>query len=323
MKKVLIGILIVALIGVIIGVVVMDFSSNKLDQIPKSKYLLNIDSIKGSGGYPVNYEEFKQFAFDADKLAALDVNQGLIYVAYDSIVKCINRDGDEQSTYFTDGDVKSVKCITDNRLIVLYRNYFSIYDSLGNVVFQEAKQALKSVYTSAAYNDEFIFIADAGNRRVKKYDLNGTFISDFEGIYNSTNDKKGFIIPSPYFDLAINQEDELWVVNPGRHAIQHYSSNGDLVNYWEQIGNHIEGFTGCCNPSHLAIFDDGRFVTAEKGIVRIKVYSKSGELESVVALPKDFEDKAKAPDIAVFGDWIYALDYNSNKLRLFRPKYHE
>ena len=37
-------------------------------------------------------------------------------------------------------------------------------------------------------------------------------------------------------------------------------------------------FFGCCNPAQLAVLPDGRFVTAEKGIPRVKIYSRERPL---------------------------------------------
>ena len=48
----------------------------------------------------------------------------------------------------------------------------------------------------------------------------------------------------------------------------------------------MSDFFGCCNPAHFAILPDGRFVTSEKGIPRIKVYSAQGQFECVVAGPE-------------------------------------
>jgi hypothetical protein len=82
-----------------------------------------------------------------------------------------------------------------------------------------------------------------------------------------------------------------------------------------------EGFSGCCNPAHFTFLPDGRFVTSEKGLVRIKTYKPSGEFEGVVAAPVKFKDEGRAPDIATDSKGnIYALDFDKKMIRVFEPK---
>ena len=83
----------------------------------------------------------------------------------------------------------------------------------------------------------------------------------------------------------------------------------------------IEGFAGCCNPSHFIILEDGSFVTAEKGIARIKIYNRLGNLESVVAAPDQFIEGTVDLDLAVDSrQRIYTLDHKKNSVRIFTKK---
>jgi sugar lactone lactonase YvrE len=112
------------------------------------------------------------------------------------------------------------------------------------------------------------------------------------------------------------------VVNPGKHALEHYSYDGRLLGYWDNASFDIEGFSGCCNPAQISVLPDGSFVTSEKGMVRIKVHKASGELLAVVAPPGKFREAFNAPDLAVTPDGlIYALDMDGHMIRVFR--YHE
>ncbi|MHC4524382.1 MAG: hypothetical protein ACYSU8_02430, partial [Planctomycetota bacterium] len=94
------------------------------------------------------------------------------------------------------------------------------------------------------------------------------------------------------------------------------------------------GFSGCCNPVALAILPDGGFVTAEKGLVRVKVYDADGEFVGVVAGPDQLgwiaplrvcktpeECKSKGFDVAVdSAGRIYVLDTLRNVVRVFEKK---
>ena len=47
-------------------------------------------------------------------------------------------------------------------------------------------------------------------------------------------------------------------------------------------------------PISISLLADGRFVTCEKGLPRVKIYTADGGFESVVAGPESFPENAKA-----------------------------
>jgi hypothetical protein len=80
----------------------------------------------------------------------------------------------------------------------------------------------------------------------------------------------------------------------------------------------IEEFCGCCNPSHIALLDDGSFVTSEKGIARVKVSNRIGKLVSVVAGSDQFTEGTEDLDLAVDSkNRIYVLDPKRKMVRIF------
>ena len=86
----------------------------------------------------------------------------------------------------------------------------------------------------------------------------------------------------------------LRVNNPGRHSVEVYSAKGDLESSWGKATATLStAFCGCCNPVGVALLADGRCVTCEKGLPRVKVYSAQGVFESVVAGPESFPENAQ------------------------------
>jgi sugar lactone lactonase YvrE len=131
----------------------------------------------------------------------------------------------------------------------------------------------------------------------------------------------GFIVPSPYFDVAVAGKDRLWIVNPGRRRVESYTFDGRILAHWGKASPKIEGLCGCCNPTHIALLPDGRLVTSEKGLPRVKVYSADGELLSVVAPPAAFADAAAGLDVAADSQGrVYVLDPIARKVRVFVRK---
>ena len=151
----------------------------------------------------------------------------------------------------------------------------------------------KAVLTAIAVGPQRVFVADAGQRVVHVLDLEGRTVGRI-GAVDPDRNMPGFVIPSPYFDLVAGPDETLWVVNPGMRRIESYSFAGELQSMWGHAGGGIADFFGCCNPAHLARLPDGRFVTSEKGIPRIKVYSDTGEFQHVVAGPSELGVSASA-----------------------------
>jgi hypothetical protein len=144
----------------------------------------------------------------------------------------------------------------------------------------------------------------------------------------------GLIVPSPYLDVKLGRDGLLRVNNPGRHCVQVFTPAGDLEFSWGKPSLAIEGFCGCCNPVGLALFSDGRCVTCEKGVPRVKVYSTQRSLEAVVAGPELFRENGRPGQVSDRADGtlggldaavdsqgnIYILDLVAGDVRVMKPK---
>jgi hypothetical protein len=83
----------------------------------------------------------------------------------------------------------------------------------------------------------------------------------------------------------------------------------------------LDGFCGCCNPSHLALTPDGKFITSEKGLPRVKVYDRAGRFECVVAGPDRFARDTVGLDVAVDSTGrILVLDPAAGAVRVFEKR---
>jgi len=162
-----------------------------------------------------------------------------------------------------------------------------------------------------------IFIADAGRKLVHIYGWDGKFITSL-GRRETNDGVPWFIVPSPYFDLAIDNNDKLWVANPGKHELDQYALDGELISSWDATSTGLEGFCGCCNPIHFALTSTNEFVTSEKGLVRVKMYSDTGVFQTIVAGPDSFDRNALKLDIAVdSNNRILVLDSAAGKVIIF------
>jgi hypothetical protein len=176
--------------------------------------------------------------------------------------------------------------------------------------------------TSIIVCEADLFAADAGNRVVCQIRLaDGAILREIGRPGAAAEPGRGFVVPSPYFDVAPGADDSLWVVNPGHHRLENYAANGTLLRSWQRIGSEVADFCGCCNPIHIAILPDGSFLTAEKGIPRVKVHDPDGEFRELVAGPEAFDEGTIPGDVAMVPDGrVLVLDPVRRQIRVFQRK---
>ncbi|MFC1582795.1 hypothetical protein ACFL4W_04580, partial [Planctomycetota bacterium] len=237
---------------------------------------------------PVGIEKPKGIARD---------RQGRLYIAGRSVL-ILKADGSQLAAFDLPAPATCVAVDPDGLICIGFQDGVAVYNAEGKPQSVWENHGEKARLSSIAADDTHVFAADSGLRRVTRYDKSGKVLSRIDG-RNGDGASKGFIIPSPYFDLFLDDEDSLWVVNPGRHVLQNYSADGLLRSSWGQPGNEaIEGFCGCCNPANFTMLADGRFVTAEKGMVRVKLYAQDGTFKGVIAGADAFHPQTKGLDLA-------------------------
>jgi outer membrane protein assembly factor BamB len=320
MKKSVIYIFVSLILVIILVIIIGDFRSTRPDRMSGNPFKLDIDRVEAVDPGLITYRETRNYRINARQAGGIAVADEKIYLVADTFLQVIDHDG-RQVLKINLPEPSS--CLVVNRggdMVVGFRNSLALFDPTGEEKWRSEALDERAVITALALKEGIIFAADAGNRAVHRFTTGGRY----EGSFNSKTSiegNHGFIIPSPYFDLDVTPDGELWVVNPGKHALENYTDEGELRSYLENVSPEIDGFSGCCNPAHIAIMADGSFLTSEKGVVRIKIHKPSGELSTVVAPPDQFKEDGDAPDVAVDGDGIvYALDYDRNMIRIFEPK---
>jgi hypothetical protein len=319
MNKKTISVIVTIAILAIIAVFVMDYLSKRPDKLGANPYKLDVAEYEEVEASLIHFKETKNFLVENENPGGIDVSNELIFLCGENFLQLIAHNGIQKLFVELEGSGTCVKAI-DEIIYVGFHDHIETYSIRGEMLAKWDVPGENCVFTSLAIMDDVIYVADAGNRRVLRYDLSGKLLGEFEGKAESAAGH-GFIVPSPNFDLITNAYGELWVVNPGKHALENYTNEGVMRGFWEANTMDVDGFAGCCNPAEIAVFEDGSFVTSEKGLVRIKVHDQSGKLVSVVAAPDKFEKEGKAPEVAVDGKGnVYALDFDRKMVRVFEPK---
>jgi hypothetical protein len=256
----------------------------------------------------------------------------LIFLGGDQAVKALNHDGELQFTVPLVERPQAMMPMADGRLLIALLNRLEVYDHSGRQLLKGESLGDRVFLTSVAAGGGHIFAADAGNREVIRCDADGRVLARF-GRAGAKDGTPGFVVPSPYFDLNFGADGLLWVANTGRHRLEAYTPEGQFELSWGSTSMAVEGFCGCCNPVHFTRLADGRFVTSEKGLNRIKLHDAKGKFTGVVAGPetlvKDLELARQACANCQIGfgfdvacdskDRVLALDPATKTIRVFTP----
>ncbi len=226
--------------------------------------------------------------FSGSSSIAID-SQGSIYIAGDRAVRVFNQGGNLLREIILDDMPRSLFLTEEDSLYIAMRDHVKVFDNQFKQTANWKNLSPRSVLTSIAVSKDHVFVADAGNRVVIHYDAEGKILN-YIGKKDNDRNIPGFVVPSPYFDLAVAPDGLLRVANPGRHRIEAYTFDGDFEFAWGKPTVRIEGFCGCCNPVSFAILDDESFITCEKGLLRVKVYEPTGDFRAVVAGPEQLAE---------------------------------
>lgn len=282
--------------------------------------------------------------FESTHALVVDSN-GYIYVAGDNAIRVFEDNGNilhkieltEAPRSLTIQSFDANNASESKRIYVTMKDHVEIFNDRGKRLARWWDLGDDAVLTGIAVSKNNVFVADAGNRVVLRYDKTGTIINRI-GRKDKDRNIPGFVIPSPYFDIAVGRDGLLRVVNPGIHKIEAYTFEGDLEFSWGAFSADTEGFCGCCNPVNFAILRgadpsgaDDSFVTCEKGLTRVKIYDPVGKFVGVVAGPEQLVEGGKVEicdtpakcrlggfDVAVdAGGRIFVLDTIENIVRIF------
>ena len=282
----------------------------------------------------VTYEEVKRWKVayaEARRIALAPAGQ--LLVAAGNYLTAFNEEGERGFEIALTEPARAMAATAEGSIYIGLRDHIEVFDDSGQRKTSWDSPGKKTWFTALAVGEHDVFAADSGNRVILRYDRSGKLISRL-GEKNKERNIPGFIVPSPYLDVEIAPDGLLRVNNPGRHRVEAYTVDGDFEFSWGAPAMGITGFCGCCNPINLALLPDGRCVTCEKGLPRVKIYSERGEFESVVAGPESFAENAKACASRGLGDCtrggldavadasgrIFVLDFVTGDVRVMRHK---
>jgi DNA-binding beta-propeller fold protein YncE len=320
MKRKYINILLIILTLGVVFIITKDFIGNKAGKNIENPYKYDLDEYRKVDSTAILYKETITFPINTGSPKGIAVDGKLILVVTEKLFLTFDYSGKELSRSELPDTASCISKGNNGEIWIGLLHSVCSIDLRGKILATWKTFGDRSVITSLAVSDNSIYVADAGNRIVYQCNLKGEIVSKI-GEKNVQKGVPGYVIPSPYCDLAIDDNGFLWVANTGRHTLENYTRDGSLRTSWGMGSTKIDGFFGCCNPAHFAILPDNTFITSEKGIPRIKLYNQDGVFQGIVASPEMFANGWFAPDIAVDTDQrVLALDLDRKQVRIFERK---
>lgn len=315
-QKIFIFLGLALLLAIVIYIAKDLFFTNSSDKTNPYEY--DLEKLKKSDSLLIAYKEVKQIPLDFEEVHGISTDgKDQVYVAGKGKVLVITLEGKTLKTFSIDGTARCIVVNEKGNIYLGMEDHIEIFNPDGKRIASWKAESKNSILTSIATTSKDVFVTDAGEKTVYHYDLSGKLINRI-GEKDPQNNIPGFFVPSPYFDLGIDPQGNLWIVDPGRHTINLFTADGTLVKSWGKASMGVEGFCGCCNPSNIAFLSDGSVITSEKSIERIKVYSAKGEYKYLVAKPDLFEEGTRGLDMAVDSkDRIIVLDPVKKMVRVF------
>lgn len=305
MNKKFIPVLSVLVILVFIGYIIFDVSKTSGSE--------KVDTSKaGKKDIPDAWIITRDFQVSEGKLEAVSVSPGKIYLGGDSFVSCYDNDLKLIWNLKTPAPVTSISNSGDS-VFASTRSQILVINTAGKLLGDWGPFEDSTMITSVTANREYVAFADAGTRIVFILDKGGE-VKKMIG-----QGDKQFVIPSPYFEVVLDRDNTLFTANTGKHRVETRNINGDILSFFGSPGTEPGYFCGCCAPPHFIVIPDG-FVTAEKGINRIKILNKKGEFVEFVNSHNNFIKSVPLDLASVDGKTIYAAYPAESKLYVFNRK---
>jgi hypothetical protein len=273
---------------------------------------------------PLSCEPVRSFC------SGLELFQGIAIDGYDRVylagrggVRVVDGTGTLLREWSTAGTAVAIAVGEEGKVYVAGDTRVEVFDAQGQRLTAWGEEGRDrgqfGVVTGLAVHGMNLYVADAGNRCVHRFAVNGDFITEI-GKRDLEAGVIGIVTPSPYLDCDVDGQGTLHVTNPGRLRVEQYSPNGELLGHWGEAGLKPGQFSGCCNPTNLVLLSDDRIAAADKLPPRVKVYTRQGNLLGRLG-PEHFAKDAAGLDLGVDSQGLlYVADPGSGRVHVFALK---
>lgn len=174
----------------------------------------------------------------------------------------------------------------------------------------------------------FVYVTDAGNHRVQKFNRDGSFMLQWGKKGNGSGE---FIKPT---GIAIGPDGTVYVSDYFADTIQRFTQEGQFLGRWGRSDGELGAFD---SPSGVAVDQEGMVYVVDEYHFRIQAFTEDGKfvttwgkkgkvhvVRSVLnrLIPEDREGEFYYPaHVAVGPDRsIYVADSYNNRVQVFTPE---
>ncbi len=262
--------------------------------------------------YEESWSVYRTYHVSDGELSSVAVApDGMIFLGGDNFVEALNNDLKDIWRLETEQKITALSFSGDTIFASTMETILLISTS-GKLLDEWGPYEDNSIITSVSASKNILAFADAGNKRVYILKKNG----EMRTMMGQSEEQ--FVIPSAYFDVALSG-NQLFAANTGNRRVETWTTEGKKLSQFGEPGTAPDAFCGCCNPAHFAIIQQG-FVTAEKGINRIKILDRNGDFIEFVSSQNDFIPSIPLDVASADGETIYAANSSNNTLCIFKRK---
>ncbi|HEY8082607.1 MAG TPA: S8 family serine peptidase [Solirubrobacterales bacterium] len=172
----------------------------------------------------------------------------------------------------------------------------------------------KSPYGIAYDSSGNIWVADAGNNRIEKFNSKGEYVSQFgkEGTSNGEfKSPKG---------IAIDSTGNIWVVDTGNNRVQKFNSKGEYVS---QFGKEGTGEGEFKSPIGIALDSADRIFVVDSGNNRVQKFDSKAKYLNQFGKEGTGNGEFKSPTgIAIdSSNFIFVVDSGNNRVQKFNSSF--
>jgi hypothetical protein len=218
---------------------------------------------------------------------------GELYAAGESEIRVFDAAGRLVRRWPTARPAQSVAVAGDGAVWAGQLGQIEIFDGAGRLVNTWRDDKLLRRVTAIGFTPDSVLAGDAFDRAIRRFDRTGRFLNNI----GKDNPLEGLLIPNGVVDFGVDAQGTVYAANPGKHRVERYTPEGKLLGHIGRFdGIDPAGFTGCCNPTNVAIGD--AIYTTEKAGPRVKAYDFAGSLLAVIASDL-FDANCKNMSVAV------------------------
>ncbi len=176
------------------------------------------------------------------------------------------------------------ECLTagpDGRVYVGGAGRVDVFESggrrVGGFVFGDAAKP-PSVSAIAVHGPD-ILVADASARIIRRFDAAGRQ----RNLIGDQGKTKTFMLPNGSLDVDVDAAGVVRATDTGRHQVTSWALDGTPIGKFGKFGMQRPGrLRWLLQPVNVAATPDGKVVTAEKMVARVKVFEPDGRLLAVI-----------------------------------------